>query len=206
MTAHTGASDAVAGNMADATSLQPLPATTATQAVGSEEHHVDPTALGMNATAWVSLAMIVVILIMIWKKVPAIAAKGLDAKIAAIRAQLDEASQLRAEAEKLKAEYEAKQKAVEADTTAMIDHAKAEAAAIVAQARVDAAALIERRGKMAEDKIAAAERSAIAEVRARAASATAAAAAKLIAERHDATADKALVDKAIGSLGLSGRA
>ena len=182
------------------------PHTATTEAPGAEEHHVDPTALGLNATAWVSVAMLIVILIMIWKKVPAVIGKALDAKIHAIRAQLDEANQLRAEAEKLKAEYEAKQKAVEGETADMIAHAKAEAEAIVAQARVDAAALIERRGKMAEDKIAAAERAAVAEVRTRAADAAAAAAAKLIAERHDAGADKALVDRTIGSLGLSGRA
>ena len=72
---------------------------------------------------------------------------------------------------------------------------------IVAQARNDASALIERRGKMAEDKIAAAERAAIAEVRAKAANAAAAAAAKLIAEGHDAGADRALVDQAIAGLG-----
>ena len=54
---------------------------------------------------------------------------------------------------------------------------------------------------MAEDKIAAAERSAIAEVRAKAAAAAAAAAAQLIAERHDAGADKALIDRTISGLG-----
>jgi F-type H+-transporting ATPase subunit b len=54
---------------------------------------------------------------------------------------------------------------------------------------------------MAEDKIAAAERGAIAEVRARAASAASAAAAALIAERNDAKSDKVLVDQAIEGLG-----
>jgi F-type H+-transporting ATPase subunit b len=54
---------------------------------------------------------------------------------------------------------------------------------------------------MAEDKIAAAERAAIAEVRARAADAAANAAAKLIAQGHDAKADKALVDRTISTLG-----
>ena len=53
---------------------------------------------------------------------------------------------------------------------------------------------------MAEDKIAAAERHAIDEVRARAARAAAAAAARLIAEDMDASADKALVDRTIAGL------
>jgi len=54
---------------------------------------------------------------------------------------------------------------------------------------------------MAEDKIAAAERTAIAEVRAKAADAAAKAAAALIAERNDPESDKTLVDKAIAALG-----
>jgi F-type H+-transporting ATPase subunit b len=53
---------------------------------------------------------------------------------------------------------------------------------------------------MAEDKIAAAERAAIAEVRSRAATAAAAAAAKLITEQHDASADKVMVDETIAGL------
>ena len=54
---------------------------------------------------------------------------------------------------------------------------------------------------MAEDKIAAAERAAIAEVRARAADAAAAAAGAIIAEKHGAEADKQLVDQTIAGLG-----
>ena len=52
---------------------------------------------------------------------------------------------------------------------------------------------------MAEDKIAAAERAAVDEVRARAAVA-AAAAEQLIRERMDAGADKAMVDSTISEL------
>ena len=53
---------------------------------------------------------------------------------------------------------------------------------------------------MAEDKIAAAERAAVDEVRARAAVAAAAAAEQLIRERMDASADKAMVDSTISEL------
>jgi F-type H+-transporting ATPase subunit b len=163
--------------------------------------HADPTALGLNATAIVAIAMIVVIIIMIWKKVPAIIGSSLDKRIADIRVQLDDAARLRAEAEALKAEYEAKAKAAAGEAEAILAHARGEADGIVAQARTDAANLIERRGKMAENKIAAAERAAIAEVRAKAAIAAAVAATQLISERHDAGADKALVDKTIAGLG-----
>jgi len=162
--------------------------------------HAEPKALGMDATVWVSLAMIAVIAIMIWKKVPAAIGRALDKKIAHIREQLDEAAELRAEAEALRADYERKAAQAGAEAATMLERAQHEADQIVAQAKTDAAALIERRTRMAEDKIAAAERAAVAEVRAKAANAAAAAAAKLIAEEHDAAADKGLVDSTIAGL------
>ncbi len=88
-------------------------------------------------------------------------AEALDEKIAPIRDQLAEAESLRKEAEALKAEYEAKAKSVDKDRKALLERARHEAAEIVAKAKTDAEALIARRGRMAEDKIAAEERAAI---------------------------------------------
>jgi F-type H+-transporting ATPase subunit b len=169
---------------------------------GHGEVHAEPAIFGvLDATVIVSLSMLVVIGIMLWKKVPAAIGRALDRKIAGIREQLDEAARLRAEAEALRSEYEARSARAGAEAEAMLARARAEAAGIVDQARIDADALVERRTRMAEDKIAAAERTALAEVRAKAASAATAAAARLIAERHDAAADRAMVDRAIAGLG-----
>ena len=68
--------------------------------------HDEPSALGMTATAWVSVAMLVLIAVVLWKKVPAAIGKSLDGRIEAIRHQLAEASELRAEAEALRTQYE----------------------------------------------------------------------------------------------------
>lgn len=163
--------------------------------------HTDPRALGLDATAWVSLSMAIFIAVLIWKKVPALIGRGLDGKIAKIRLQLDEAAKLRAEAEELKAEYEAKVAAAAGEAAALKARAEEEAAQLMDDAQTSATALIARRQKMAEDKIAAAERAAIADVRAKAVSAATAAAASLIAQGHDAKADKVLVDSAIQGLG-----
>jgi F-type H+-transporting ATPase subunit b len=168
---------------------------------GGAAHHVEPTAFGFDASGWVSLAMVAVFAILIWKKVPALIGAALDKKIAGIREQLDEAAQLRAEADALKAEYEAKAAAAGAEAATMIERANTEAQGIVAKAEADAAALVERRTRMAEDKIAAAERAALDQVRAKAASAATAAAESLIRTRLDAGADKAMVDAAITGLG-----
>ena len=176
-------------------------ASTAADGGHGEAPHADPEALGLNATAWVALAMLVVIALMIWKKVPTAIGRALDKKIAGIREQLDEAAKLRAEAEALRAEYEARSAAAGAEAQTMLDRARHEAEAIVEQAQRDAASLVERRTRMAENKIAAAERTAIAEVRAKVADAAATAAARLIAEQHDPQADRAMVDQTIAGLG-----
>ncbi|ETI64159.1 ATP synthase subunit B [Sphingobium sp. C100] len=165
------------------------------------EPHTDPKAVGMDATAWVSLAMAVFILILLVKKVPALIGRALDGRIAQIKEQLAEASRLRAEAEALKGEYEAKLAAAAGEAEAMRKAAEHEAEGLIADARVNAEALVVRRQKMAEDKIGAAERAAIAGIRAKAVNAATSAAAALIVQGHDAKADKALVDSAIGKLG-----
>jgi len=168
---------------------------------GGAPAHAEPNVFGITAPMFISAAMLVVIAIMIWKKVPGAIAKALDDKIALIRDQLAEAESLRKEAEALKAEYEKKAKAVDKDRAALLERAKHEADEIVAKAKTDAEALIERRTRMAEDKIAAEERQAIDQLRASAAEAATKAAARLIADRHDAATDAKLVDQAIGEIG-----
>lgn len=162
--------------------------------------HAGPSALGLNPGGWVGLAMLVFLIILIWKGVHKIIVGGLDTKIAAIRANLDEAKALREEAEALRAEYAAKIANAEKDAEAMLENAKAEADAIVAKAESDTAAMIARREKMAADKIAAAERQAVDDLRAKAAEASTAAAAALIADKHDAAADAALAEKVISEI------
>jgi F-type H+-transporting ATPase subunit b len=172
-----------------------------TAATGTTELHHEPTALGISAPGFVALSMLVVIGLILWKKVPAMIAGMLDARIATIRTQLDEASRLRTEAEAQLAEAKARNAASAGDAAAIIAHAEAEAKQMIAKAESDSADLVTRRRKMAEDKIAAAERTAIAEVRATAADAATRAAAAIIAQRHDATADRPLVDQTIAGLG-----
>jgi F-type H+-transporting ATPase subunit b len=179
----------------------PVTTTALTEAPHAPDHHVEPTAFGLTPPAWIALAMAVVIGILIWKRVPALIGAALDKKIAGIRGQLAEAAQLRAEAEAIKADYEARAAQAGAEAATMIERARAEADGIVRQAETDAAALVERRTRMAEDKIAAAERAAIDEVRAKAARAATAAAESLIRDKLDAKADKPMVDATIAGLG-----
>jgi F-type H+-transporting ATPase subunit b len=175
--------------------MSEAPATAGTEVPPT--HEAEPTALWLNPGGWVALAMIFVFAMLAWKKVHHAIGRALDSKIALIRDQLAEAEALRKEAEALRAEYEAKSASVDKDRVALLDRARHEADEIVAKAKTDAEALIGRRTRMAEDKIAAEERTAVEQLRAAAADAAAKAAARLIAERHDAGTDAKLVDQAI---------
>ena len=160
----------------------------------------EPSAWGMTPPMWVALSMLVLIIVMLALKVPGVLTRGLDASIAEIRKQLDEAKALRAEAEGLKAAYAKRIADAEQDVIAMMAHARTEADAIIAKAESDTTAVIGRREKMASDKIEAAERGAVAELRAKAASAATAAATGLIASHYGADADRGQVDSAIAAI------
>jgi len=165
------------------------------------EHAAGPELLGLEPFQWVSISMATLLLIAFGvAKVHKVIAGGLDGKISLIRQNLDEAKALRAEAEVLRGEYAAKIAGAEKDAAALLANAQTEADTIVAKAETGAKASILRRQQMAADKIAAAERAAVDELRAQAARASAAGAAALIADRHDAAADKALVDQAIAGI------
>lgn len=165
-------------------------------------HHVEePSALGFDTTGWVGIAALLVLVLMLFKGVPKLIGSSLDGRIADIRRQLDDAARLRAEAETLRAEYEAKAASAHNDAETIRAHAHNEAHAIIAKAKADAEDLMNRRAKMAEDKIAAAERIAMAEVRATAAEAAVKAAALLMRDHLDAGTDRTLVDRTIAGLG-----
>ena len=160
------------------------PDAVATVEHGNGGHAEAPNFMGLEAPFFISLAMVLVILLLIAKKVPAAIGRALDGKIALIRDQLAEAEALRKEAE----------------AAALLERAHHEADEIVAKAKTDAEALIGRRQRMAEDKIAAEELAAVKQLRASSADASVKAAARLIAERLGPDADEKLVDRTIGEL------
>ena len=168
---------------------------------GGAATHVEPELLGLAPFQWVSIAMLLLLLIAVFgAKAHKTIAGGLDGKIQAIKDQLDEAKTLRAEAEALREEYAVKIKNAEDDAEAMLVSARSEADAILEKADADSRAMVARRQRMAEDKIAAAEREAVQDVRNRAARAATMASRKLIVEDYGADADRALADKVIANI------
>jgi len=106
--------------------------------------------------------------------------KALDDRSAAIAKELDDAAALRAEAEKLLADYRARHAAAEKEAQDIVDHAKSDAAALRADAESALAADLARRSAQAEDRIARAEAQALAEIRAAAVDAAIAAAETML--------------------------
>ena len=149
---------------------------------------------------WEGLGLAVVIGFFLWWRVPAFVAAWLDRRAEAIAKELEQASQIRKEAERVLLEY--RQKATEAKSEAehILRETKEEAVRFAAEARAQLQAQMERRAKMAEQQIAQAEARAVAEIREAAANAAAAAAEKLISVHLDETKSRALVHDSIRDL------
>lgn len=171
-----------------------------TEAHGGVEH-AEPTLLGLGPEGWVYVGLTIFLLIAIFvAKAPKRITDALDERIAETKRTLDEAKALRAEAEAILADAKAKVAASAGDAASIVSHAEAEAKHLIEEAKIKAADLTDRRRKMAEDKIGAAERAAVDEVRARAATVATGLAAEVIRHTHDAKADAAQVDAAIKDL------
>jgi F-type H+-transporting ATPase subunit b len=150
---------------------------------------------------WVAVGFVLVIALLVWKRAPAMATKFLDARAAAIAAELDEARRLNAEAAALLDDYRKRAAGAEAEAEHILAEARAEAARYAEDSRKALAGQIERRAAAAQDKIAQAEMAALNEIRALAADAAVAAAQKLIVARLDEARAGKLVAGAIKDLG-----
>jgi F-type H+-transporting ATPase subunit b len=153
-----------------------------------------------EAEFWVAIAFVIFLGVMAYFGAHRRLVKGIDGRRDRIRAELDEARRIKAEAEALFASYKNKQQEAEREAEAIIAGAKAEAERLAAEAEAKIEDFVARHTKMAESKITQAEAQALADVRSAAADA-AAAAAELILSRSvkDKVADD-LVAKGISDV------
>jgi len=152
-----------------------------------------------DAEFWVLVAALIFV-IAVFKPAARAITGGLDSRAARIRGELDEARRLREEAERLVAEYRAKERDAAAEAAAIVEHAKTEAERIAAQSARDLEHALERRQRMAEERIAQAEAKALDEVRAVAIDVAIAAAREVIAAEIDERRGATLIDEAIVAL------
>jgi F-type H+-transporting ATPase subunit b len=135
----------------------------------------------IEAEAWVAIAFVLFLGLLIYLGAHRRVVGGIDARQARIKAELDEAVRLREEAQALLAEYERKAREAEGEAASIIAGATAEAERMAAEAKTRMEDFVVRRTKMAETKIAQAEAQAMADVRAAAADTAVAAAEKILA-------------------------
>lgn len=174
--------------------------TATTSAAGSPAGH-EATSFWSDPETWVYIPIaIFLVLAVVVGKLPQRITAALDARIAGVRRQLEEARQLRAEAEALLNGARASQAAAARDAEAIIARARTEAQQLVADAEAAATQTIARRTTAAEAKIGAAERAAETELRAEVARKVTAAAAALIAAKSDDKVQEKLADDAIAGL------
>lgn len=151
----------------------------------------------MNAEVWVTVGFLIFLGLLAWQGVHSTILKGLDGRAARIAGELADASRLRAEAEKLLREFEAKRAAAEKEAEAIVHDAREEAARLKADAEAKLADYVTRRAAQAEQKIAQAEMLATAEVRASAADAAIKAAEAILRGATGQAAADALIAKGI---------
>ncbi len=156
----------------------------------------------MFATAefWILACLVAFFAILGYFKVHRTIAGSLDKRAADIAAELDEARRLREEAQQLLASYQRKQREAMKEAEDIISQAKAEAEQLAKETRANMEAQVERRTKLAEDKIAQAETQAVNDVRSVAAEVAIGAARRVIAEKVDAGQDAKLIEKSIAEL------
>jgi F-type H+-transporting ATPase subunit b len=148
---------------------------------------------------WVVLAF-VLFFVLFGKKLWDALAGMLDARAAAVKAELDEAARLRREAESMLRDAEKQRADALTEAKALIEGARAEAVRVAAAASAEAEASAKRRERMAIERISAAERAAVDDVRLAAVDVATAATRDVLAEGLTADADARLIDQAIAQL------
>ncbi|HEX4894353.1 MAG TPA: F0F1 ATP synthase subunit B [Hyphomicrobiaceae bacterium] len=149
---------------------------------------------------WVAVAFLVFFGLLAKMKVPGMITKALDDRADAIRQELDQARRLREEAQDLLTEYQQKRLQAENEAKAILEQARREADALKAESDRSLKESLDRRSRLAEEKIARAEAQALGEVRAAAVEAAVSAAEKVLRTRAQGDTGKTLVDEAIRDL------
>lgn len=154
-----------------------------------------------NTDIVVTLGFLVFIGILLYYRVPALLSSKLDARAAAIKADLEEARALREEAQTMLASCERKQREAVSQAEEIVVAARHEAEQAAEKAKADIRASVERRIATASEQIEAAEQAAIKQVKDRAVAIAIAAAGDVIRDKMSAEDVSATIDSSIKEVG-----
>ena len=149
---------------------------------------------------WVAVGFVIFVAVLIYVGVPKMMTKALDDRAKRVQDELNEARRLKEEAQKLLAEYQAKQRQADDEAAAIVAGARAEAERFAAEAKAKMEEFVARRSKMAETKIAQAEAQAVADVRAAAAEAAVTAAETILTQSVKGKVADDLIAKGISDV------
>jgi F-type H+-transporting ATPase subunit b len=143
----------------------------------------DVLAFVADPAFWALVGLLAFLGLLIWKNVPAVVLKSLDDRADKIKAELESAQALRAEAEAKLVSVQQRQLEAEREAKEIVEAARREAEALTATAAASLAERLARRERLAEERIARAEADALREVRTAAIEAASKASADLLAEQ-----------------------
>jgi F-type H+-transporting ATPase subunit b len=169
----------------------------AQHAAAAAEHASE--AVVTTAEFWVAVAL-AIFLFFVARRAYRVIVVALDDRAEKIRNRIDEAGRLADEAQALLTSYERKQRDAAEEAEAILSRARREAERLVGDAKADLERALKRREAQAMERIAQAEKAAIAEVRARAVDVAIEATRRLLAERLTPKQANALIDAAIDEL------
>lgn len=150
-----------------------------------------------SPTFWVAVSFVIFILVVLSIGGWGIVTKMLDQRIDAIRERLDEAAQLREEAQEILADYKKKLAQAEIEAEGIISDAREEARLLRERMNDEMETALQRREKLALDRIAQAEADATAEVRTRTVDIAIDASRRLLAEAASGELADQLVEGSI---------
>lgn len=150
-----------------------------------------------DPTFWVAGSFVVFVGGVLYSKAHKKIGEMLDARAEEIRSQIEEAKNLRDEAEQMLHDYQRKQRDAEKEAADILARAEEDAKIMTDAAKDDIATMVERRTKAAEEKIAQAEASAVKEVQATAVDVAVNAATAVLADTLKGKAGKELANAAI---------
>jgi len=153
-----------------------------------------------DPTFWVLVAFIGFVGVLVYFKVPGMVTKGLDARAEKIKADLEDADALLKAAQDLLASYQKKQREAADEAQEIKARAKEEGKRIVENGRARLEDSLQRREKLAMDRITQAEASALDEIRTRTVDIALDATRDLLADNLSDHKANAMLDDAIKEL------
>jgi F-type H+-transporting ATPase subunit b len=146
---------------------------------------------------WVFVSFVLFVALLVYYGIPNKLMKALDDRADRIRADLDEARRLREEAQGILADYQSKRRQAEQEAEDIVAMARREAEFYAQEQRKSLTESLQRRLKLAEEKIARAEEQAILDIRSKSVDVAIAAAGTVIARQLEGKTAESLVEKSV---------